>query len=66
MHKLTRERLTGSCHVVKPYVAFDADVKGFGCRVMPSGAKTFILEYRPGAGGARWPSGASPWADMAR
>jgi integrase len=35
----------------KPFIAFDADVKGFGCRVMPSGAKTFVLEYRPGAGG---------------
>jgi integrase len=35
----------------KPYVAFDAVAKGFGVMVMPSGVKTFILEYRPGAGG---------------
>lgn len=26
-------------------------MKGFGVRVMPSGCKAFILEYRPGAGG---------------
>ena len=35
----------------KAYVSFDEDVKGFGVRVMPSGCKTFVLEYRPGAGG---------------
>ncbi len=35
----------------KAFVAFDDDVKGFGVRVMPSGCKTFVLEYRPGAGG---------------
>src|SRR5262249_8515069 len=29
----------------------DDDVKGFGLRVMQSGVKTYILEYRPGAGG---------------
>jgi integrase len=35
----------------KPFIAFDAEVKGFGCRIAPNGTKTFILEYRPGAGG---------------
>ena len=35
----------------RPYIAFDDTVKGFGVRTAPSGAKTFVLEYRPGGGG---------------
>jgi hypothetical protein len=35
----------------KSFVAYDSEVKGFGCRISPTGTKTFILEYRPGAGG---------------
>jgi integrase len=30
---------------------YDADLKGFGLRLMPSGARSWILEFRPGAGG---------------
>jgi integrase len=33
------------------YIIFDRDVRGFGLRVSPSGAKSYIFEYRPGAGG---------------
>jgi len=35
----------------RPYIVFDGQLPGFGVRVMPSGLKTFILDYRPGAGG---------------
>ena len=51
MVKLTKRSVDALRERVKPFIAFDSDVKGFGCRVMPSGAKTFVLEYRPGSGG---------------
>lgn len=35
----------------KAYIAFDAALKGFGVRVLPSGSMAYIVEYRPGAGG---------------
>lgn len=33
------------------YVVYDTEVKGFGVRVTPSGAATYIVEYRPDGGG---------------
>ncbi len=33
------------------YTVFDRDVRGFGVRVFPSGAKSYVFEYRTGAGG---------------
>jgi hypothetical protein len=49
--KLTKRTVDALPPRVKPYVAFDSEMKGFGCRVMPSGVKSYVLEYRPGAGG---------------
>lgn len=34
----------------KPGFFFDTDLKGFGLKAMPSGTKTFIVEYRVGGG----------------
>jgi hypothetical protein len=49
--KITKRTVDALKPGAKPFVAFDDDVKGFGLRVMPSGVKSYILEYRPGAGG---------------
>lgn len=35
------------------YILFDRDIRGFGLRVSPSGAKAYVFEYRPGEGGRR-------------
>src|SRR6266496_5699821 len=33
------------------FIAYDTSLKGFGVRVLPSGAKSWVIEYRPGGGG---------------
>jgi integrase len=35
------------------YIAYDSSLAGFGCRVTPAGAKSWIVEYRPHFGGRR-------------
>jgi integrase len=37
----------------KPFIVYDTTVKGFGVRVLPSGAKSWVIEYRPGCGGRK-------------
>ena len=36
-----------------PFIIYDSKLVGFGVRVMPSGYKSWIVEYRPGDGGRR-------------
>lgn len=36
------------------YVVWDTDVRGFGVRVSPAGAKAYVLKFRTAAGRARW------------
>jgi integrase len=49
--RLTKRSVDGLVPRDKSYVEFDTEIKGFGVRVMATGAKSFVLEYRPGAGG---------------
>ncbi|MEO1986753.1 MAG: integrase arm-type DNA-binding domain-containing protein [Martelella sp.] len=49
--KLTQSAAKNLNPASKAYIAFDTELKGFGLRVMPSGKKTWIIEYRPHGGG---------------
>lgn len=49
--KISRKSIASLQPSEKAVTYFDAEVKGFGIRVMPSGSQSWVLEYRPGAGG---------------
>ena len=46
----TRQTVDALQPAEKPYIAWDDRLTGFGVRVLPSGTKSFILNYRPGGG----------------
>ena len=48
MGKLTKRSIESLAPRDVDYIAWDNDVPGFGVRVMPSGRKSFILQYRAG------------------
>jgi integrase len=49
--KITKRSIDALRPAERPTIAFDEDLPGFGVRVMPSGLKTFVVEYRPNGGG---------------
>jgi Arm DNA-binding domain len=51
MARITKRTIDALKPQGKPRIVYDGDVKGFGVRIAPGGMKSYILEYRPGAGG---------------
>ncbi len=48
MPKLTKRSVEALKPRAKSYFAWDDEIKGFGVRVMPSGTKTYQVQYRKG------------------
>src|SRR5512134_2328191 len=48
MSKLTKRTIEALAPRDVDYIAWDNDIPGFGVRVMPSGRKSFVLQYRAG------------------
>lgn len=53
--KLTKRVVDGAEARQGRYTIFDSAVSGFGLRVTPTGAKSWVFEYRPGEGGRNVP-----------
>jgi integrase len=53
--KLTKRTIDAAKPTPARYEIWDADLKGFGVRIEPTGIKTFIIRYRAGEGGRSAP-----------
>lgn len=51
MAKLTKREIDRAEPGATRYTIYDDEIRGFGVRVFPGGQKSYVLEYRPGAGG---------------
>jgi site-specific recombinase XerD len=49
--KLTKRHIDGLKPDTTAYRHYDTELKGFGVQVLPSGIKSYIVEYRPDGGG---------------
>ena len=48
MAKLTKRMVEAAEVRDREYVLWDGDIPGFGVRVMPSGRKAYLVQYRVG------------------
>jgi integrase len=53
MPKLTKRSVDSFEVRPKSYFEWDSEIKGFGVRIMPSGSKTYQVQYRKGGGRTR-------------
>ncbi|MDD3029126.1 MAG: tyrosine-type recombinase/integrase [Alphaproteobacteria bacterium] len=60
MARLTKRTVEAAKVKEKDYLIFDSELSGFGLRVMPSGRKIFVLQYRIGVRTRRFTLGSFP------
>ena len=53
--RLTKRALDQAEPLAKPYFVWDGELRGFGVRIDPGGARTFAVRYRPKGHGASAP-----------
>jgi len=53
--RLTKRAIDQAKPLPKPYFVWDGELRGFGARIDPGGAKTFAVRYRPKGQGASAP-----------
>jgi integrase len=51
VRRLTQRAIDGAVPRDKPFILYDGELAGFGLRIMPSGFRSWIVEYRPNGGG---------------
>jgi integrase len=61
--RLTKRAVDAAIPRTERYILWDVELKGFGLRVEPSGAKTFLVRYRPKGAGR---SGAKRFMKLGR
>jgi integrase len=54
--RLTKRVVDELAPANRPTIIYDTELKGFGVRVMPSGSKAWIVEFRPNGGGRKVPT----------
>lgn len=50
--RLTKKAIDGALPKPAEYHVWDGEIRGFGLRIRPSGARSFVYHYRPGGGRA--------------
>src|SRR6516162_3055187 len=48
--RITKKAVTGARPLEREYFIWDADLPGFGIRILPSGVKSYVVQYRAGPG----------------
>jgi Arm DNA-binding domain len=59
MSKLTKRTVDALTVTGKDYLVWDDEIPGFGVRILPSGRKGYVVQYKVGVGAAK--HAASRW-----